>query len=75
VAIVKWSGLFYDVRDNGPIKAGDIALSSSLAYFQEQTKAAHAFQVVMNLAYQSADCFRVHRPIVVPAKTFLSQLL
>jgi hypothetical protein len=71
---------FLVVRDRKPwflveVKVGDIALSSSLVYFQEQTKAAHAFQVVMNLAYQQVDCFRVHRPVVVPAKTFLSQLL
>jgi hypothetical protein len=71
---------FLVVRDRKPwflveVKVGDIALSSSLVYFQKQTKAAHAFQVVMNLAYQQVDCFRVHRPVVVPAKTFLSHLL
>ncbi len=44
-------------------------------YFQGQTKAPHAFQVVMNLPYEPADCFKVHRPLVVPARTFLSQLL
>jgi hypothetical protein len=56
------------------VELGETSLSSTLPYFQAQTKAAHAFQVVMNLAYQPADCFHVHRP-VVPAKTFLSQLL
>lgn len=71
---------FLVVRDRKPwflveVKLSDTALSSSLANFQSQTKAEHSFQVVMNLAYQRADCFRVHRPIVVPAKTFLSQLL
>lgn len=45
------------------------------AYFQGQTKALQAFQVVINLPYESADCFKVNRPVVVPAKTFLSQLL
>jgi hypothetical protein len=49
--------------------------SPSLPHFQAQTKAAHAFQVVVNLGYQPADCFRVHQPVVVPAWTFLSQLL
>jgi hypothetical protein len=57
------------------VKAGDKDLSPSLGYFQGQTKAAHAFQVVIDFAYEAADCFRVARPIVVPAKTFLSQLL
>jgi hypothetical protein len=31
--------------------------------------------IAKSLAYQPADCFRVHRPVVVPARTFLSQLL
>jgi uncharacterized protein len=71
---------FLVVRDRKPwflveVKIGETSLSPSLAYFQGQTKAAHAFQVVMNLAYQEADCFRVARPIAVPARTFLSQLL
>jgi len=42
-------------------KISDTSLSPSLAHFQGQTKAAHAFQVVMNLAYQDADCIRVPR--------------
>ncbi len=29
----------------------------------------------MKLAYEGADCFGVHQPVVVPARTFLSQLL
>jgi hypothetical protein len=71
---------FVVVRDRKPwflaeVKLSDPNLSSSLAYFQGQTKAAHAFQVVLNLPYEPADCFRIHRPVVVPAKTFLSQLL
>jgi predicted AAA+ superfamily ATPase len=71
---------FLVVRDRKPwflveVKVGETALSSSLSYFQAQTKAAHAFQVVMRLGYQPVDCFQMHRPVVVPAKTFLSQLL
>ena len=71
---------FIVVRDRKPwflveVKAGDKNLSPSLGYFQGQTKAAHAFQVVIDFAYEAADCFRVERPVVVPAKTFLSQLL
>ena len=71
---------FLVVRDRKPwflveVKLSETSLSPSLAYFQRQTKAAHAFQVVMRLGYQPADCFKVHRPVVVPAKTFLSQLL
>src|SRR5437588_836775 len=63
-------------RDRTPwflveVKLGESSLSPSLGYFQEQTKAAHAFQVVMHLAYQEADCFRVARPVAVPARTLL----
>lgn len=57
------------------VKMSDTSLSPSLAHFQTQTQAAHAFQLVVSLAYQPADCFRVRRPVVVPARTFLSQLL
>jgi hypothetical protein len=71
---------FLVVRDRKPwflveAKLADTRLSSSLAYYQQQTRAPHAFQVVVNLPYEPADCFRVCRPVVVPAKTFLSQLL
>jgi predicted AAA+ superfamily ATPase len=71
---------FLVVRDRKPwflieVKLSETSLAPSLAYFQGQTKAAHAFQVVMSLAYQPADCFAIHRPVVVPAKSFLSQLL
>jgi hypothetical protein len=70
---------FLVVRDRKPwflveVKAGETSLSPSLAHFQAQTKAAHAFQVVLNLPFEKADCFRTHRPVVVPARTLLSQL-
>jgi predicted AAA+ superfamily ATPase len=70
---------FLVVRDRKPwflveVKLTATGLSPSLAHFQTQTKAAHAFQVVMNLPYEPADCFVVRQPVVVPAKTFLSQL-
>ena len=57
------------------VKLTDTSLSPSLAYFQSQTKAPHAFQVVLNLPYEPADCFKIGHPVVVPARTFLSQLL
>jgi hypothetical protein len=71
---------FLVVRDRKPwflveAKLSDSHLSASLAYFQQQTKAPHAFQVVVNQPYEPADCFTTHRPVVVPATTFLSQLL
>ena len=71
---------FLVVRDRKPwflaeVKLRDTKISPSLAYFQAQTKAIHAFQVVINLPYEAADCFHPRQPIVVPARTFLSQLL
>jgi hypothetical protein len=39
------------------------------------TKARHAFQVVHDLPFVAADCFARTEPTVVPAQTFLSQLL
>ena len=58
------------------VKKADERLSASLAHFQSQTKAPLAFQVVLDAEYVDADCFaRPRGPLVVPARTFLSQLL
>ena len=57
-------------------KHADTKLSPSLRYYQQQTQAPFAFQVVIETDYVEADCFGTPgRAIVVPAKTFLSQLL
>lgn len=71
---------FLVVKDRKPwflveVKLSDKELSPWLGYFQTQTNARHAFQAVMNLPYEPADCFHLQRPVVVPAKTLLSQLL
>jgi predicted AAA+ superfamily ATPase len=50
-------------------------LSPALAYFQETLRARHAFQVALHLPFVDADCFARRRPTVVPARTFLSQLV
>ncbi len=70
---------FLVVRDRKPwflveAKQGDTGLAPSLVHFQRETGAAHAFQVVLDLGYVDADCFSRHEPVVVPARTFLSQL-
>ena len=44
------------------------------AIFQEKTGVTHALQVAMDMDYVEQDCFAVKKPIIVPAKTFLSQL-
>lgn len=73
---------FAVIRDGEPwflveVKLGDSSLSPSLAYFQEKLGVRHAFQVVLDAEYIDADCFASpgRGPVVVPARTFLSQLL
>jgi hypothetical protein len=71
---------FLLVRDRKPwslveVKTGETSLADSLSYFQKATGARHAFQVVMDLPYVHADCFARTDPAVVPARTFLSQLV
>ena len=50
-------------------------LSKNLVRFQELTKAKYAFQIVLDLDFVERDCFEFETPIIVPAKTFLSQLV
>lgn len=57
------------------VKKSDTALSGHLAFFQKATGARHAFQVVLDEPYVGTDCFSRSDPVVVPARTFLSQLV
>ncbi|MBM3191589.1 MAG: ATP-binding protein [Chlamydiae bacterium] len=57
------------------VKSKAKALSPALYHFQEATQAAHAFQVAFDLPYVDRNCFEEKGPILVPAKTFLSQLV
>ena len=71
---------FVVVRDRKPwflveVKNGDRQLSDSLGYFQSQTHARHAFQVVLDRPFAAVDCFSRTDPVLVSARTFLSQLL
>lgn len=71
---------FLVVRDRRPwflveVKQSDQQLSDALRYFQRETRAAHAFQVVIDLPYVNADAFSRTDPTLVPALTLLSQLL
>ncbi len=70
---------FLVVRDDQPwflveVKQAERELSPALAYFQNQTGAPHAFQAVIAMPFVAADCFEQTRPVVVPARTLLSQL-
>lgn len=72
---------FIVIRDGRPwflveVKQSDMQLQKALAHFQRQLDAPHAFQVVIDADYVAADCFASPgEPLVVPARTFLSQLL
>jgi hypothetical protein len=49
--------LYRSVARAAPRSASDTALSDSLRYFQSATRAAHAFQAVVDLPYVDVDCF------------------
>lgn len=72
---------FVVIRDGKPwflieVKHRGESISGALAFYQEQLQAPFAFQVVVDADYVDADCFaRPRGPMVVPARTFLSQLL
>ncbi|MGC1522537.1 MAG: ATP-binding protein [Steroidobacteraceae bacterium] len=71
---------FLVVRDRKPwflveVKTSDTRLSDSLAHFKHETKAKHAFQAVIEIPFVAVDCFSRTDPVVVPARTLLSQLL
>lgn len=72
---------FVVVRDRKPwflveVKKADSEISPSLKHFQDQTRAALAFHVILDAPFVQADCFaRPRGPLAVPARTFLSQLL
>ncbi len=57
------------------VKTSKENISPNLDYFQKQTLAKNAFQVTFNMDYVARDCFEINKPVIVPAKTFLSQLI
>ena len=67
-------------RDGQPwfvaeVKASDTHVSASLEHYQRATGARHAFQIVFEESFVDADCFARTTPVVVPARTFFSQLV
>jgi predicted AAA+ superfamily ATPase len=54
--------------------SGKRPLHGELYRFQDQTGAAHAFQLAMDLPYADEDCFSRKKPVIVPGLTLLSQL-
>ncbi|NGX46705.1 MAG: hypothetical protein K1000chlam3_00066 [Chlamydiae bacterium] len=57
------------------VKTNKNSISKDLYRFQNETKAQHAFQVTLDLPYVDRNCFEEKTPIIVPARTFLSQLV
>jgi len=55
--------------------SGQRRLSKNLTYFQERTGAEHALQLSMDDEFEPVDCFAFDYPVVVPARTFLFQLV
>jgi hypothetical protein len=50
-------------------------ISPSLEYFQKKTGAQHAFQAVIDLPGIKGNCFDQNYPVIIPARTLLSQLI
>ena len=72
---------FLVVRDGKPwflaeVKYHEASMSPALKSYQDQLNAPFAFQLVIDADYVDANCFaRPGGPVVVPARTLLSQLL
>lgn len=69
---------FLIIKDSKPwwlvqVKEGEYP-SKDLIYFQEQLKAEFVFQVSFEKEYENKNCFESPKPLIVSAKTFLSQL-
>lgn len=50
-------------------------LSRSILRFQEQLQVPHVFQLSYKSTYVDKDCFSENKPVIVPMKTILSQLV
>ena len=71
---------FAVIRDGKPwflveTKMSEDGLNPALLHFQRLTGATNAFQAVVNAPFVEADCFKRKDPVIVPARTLLSQLL
>ena len=71
---------FLVARDNEPwflaeVKRREKSRSPSLKHFHEHIHCPHAFQVSMEADFVDSDCFSYTKPMIVPARTLLSQLL
>jgi predicted AAA+ superfamily ATPase len=61
-----------EVADDGQT---DGAVPPTLGYFQQCTRARHAFRVSLDGQFSASNCFELAEPAAVSARTLLSQLL
>ncbi|MBD3347098.1 MAG: AAA family ATPase [Chitinivibrionales bacterium] len=71
---------FAVIRDDIPwfvaeAKISRQSISPSLHYFKEILQCPNAFQITKNIPYVNKDCFKETGPVIVPDKTFFSQLV
>lgn len=58
------------------VKKSDTSLHPPLAWYQQKLGAPHAIQVVLDLSWADVDAFAHEgKPVIVPARSFLSQLV
>jgi uncharacterized protein len=50
-------------------------VSPHIKYFHQQLKIPYAYQLAYDMPYQELDCFNLKHPLIVPMRTFLSQLV
>ena len=55
-------------------KSSGAPLSRSLRHFSKALKVPHAFQAVVDDAFVDVDAFSYKAPVIIPARTLLSQL-
>lgn len=56
-------------------RSGKQGISRAMHHFYKATGAKHAFLIAFDRPYVDRDCFQINTPVIVPAKTFLSQLI
>jgi predicted AAA+ superfamily ATPase len=72
---------FLVVRNGNPWFLAEVkstargGISPALPYYASKIGTEHAFQIAFDLAYVDRDCFHTPHPLIVPASTFLSQLV
>lgn len=56
-------------------QSANSSINSALYKYQKVLNVKHVFQLAFDMPYIEKDCFSLDRPMIVPMKTFLSQLV